>query len=389
MLALILFAILNLFVISCANAIAKTRVIDSVEYKFVPTKIMMDHGIQMPRLGVGTAGMKGCGAAAVYHALLHGVRMVDTAQAPEWYSEEEAGKGVLDFLQANKDLDKDIEHTHAQGEIVVPACVDIHDIYLVTKVHPRSFEFSALHAAVQTSHNLLTGGRDDKSLDLVLLHSPYCWPGHCSVEQERHRWQDAWRALEQLKRGHRRTRKDQPKGQGQGQLVANIGVSNFDLLQLHELLEMTNTKVAAIQNWCDPFHQDRDVRAFAREHGIEYMAYSSLGTQWPRGSGKQSTAEYMPRKDGEGGGNPVFDDLTLQRIAGEHSSSVTEVVLCWLLQEGVVAIPRSRSPEHQRENSFQNRRANEEGEGEMYRCFLDDADLEDIRALDGTLGLPW
>lgn len=46
----------------------------------------------------------------------------------------------------------------------------------------------------------------------------------------------------------------------------------------------------------DPFHQDREVRRLAAEHGIEYMAYSSFGTQW-------------------GDSNPVLEDPTLLQVS--------------------------------------------------------------------------
>ena len=154
-------------------------------------------------------------------------------------------------------------------------------------------------------------------------------------------------------------------------LVDNVGVSNFDVTQLQALLELTDTRVGAVQNWCDPFHQDRWVRSLAERNGVVYMAYSSLGTQW---LGKT------------GGVNPVLQSPELQRIAAAHSASVSEVVLCWLLQEGAVAIPRSSSPQHISDNSLGRLRDEPSG---GFRCFLSLQDLSDILALDGTLGLPW
>ena len=204
-----------------------------------------------------------------------------------------------------------------------------------------------------------------RALDLVLLHSPYCWPYHCTLEQESQPWQAAWLTLESLKTAG---------------LVANIGVSNFDLAQLQQLQGLSNTRVAAVQNWCDPFHQDRWVRSLAARSGMVYMAYSSLGTQW---LGKT------------GGSNPVLESPVLRGIGAEHGgASVSEVVLCWLLQEGVVAIPRSGSAAHIAANSlgrlYEDSAKPESVEsGGAYRCFLTEENLATIRALDGTLGTPW
>lgn len=65
-------------------------------------------------------------------------------------------------------------------------------------------------------------------------------------------WQDAWRELEKFYR--------------EGAVQA-IGVSNFSANLLRELLEMAVVTPAAVQNWMDPFHQDREVRALCSENG--------------------------------------------------------------------------------------------------------------------------
>jgi diketogulonate reductase-like aldo/keto reductase len=337
------------------NKLPKYAILEDDVAVHVPAVISLSRSVHLPRLGVGTAGLGARGSAVVYEALSAGVRLIDTAQATEWYSEEEIGRGINDFLRSSTNTSLD-------------------GIFVVTKVHPRSYAPFAITASIRRSQQLLTSGIGDggKPLDLVLLHSPYCWPGHCTPAQEQLSWQDAWRRLETLKRGA------QVQGREE-KLLRSIGVSNFDEAQLRELLAMATTKVAAVQNWCDPFHQDRAVRRMAAEAGVPYMAYSSLGTQWQR----------WP--------NVVLSDPTLLEIARRRRASVAEVVLCWLLQEGVVAIPRSSDLEHLRENSLQRRRsAAQDQEADSgadaeagYRCFLSPADLEKIRALDGTLGLPW
>lgn len=71
-------------------------------------------------------------------------------------------------------------------------------------------------------------------------------------------WRDAWRELERLYR--------------EGAIQA-IGVSNFSANLLRELLEMAVVTPAAVQNWMDPFHQDRDVRALCSENGELWYLY--------------------------------------------------------------------------------------------------------------------
>lgn len=300
----------------------------------VSSFIRLDHGVKMPRVGLGTAALQGLDASVVLEAASSGVRLIDTAQAPEWYSEERVGRGIRDYVS----LSTERRASNA-------------DFFVITKIHPRSFGQPDLHDALGQSRWLLL--RAERPLDLVLIHAPFCWQGHCTEQQQQQTWQTAWRHLEAAKQD--------------GQMLG-IGVSNFDATQLQELLQLSNTKVTAVQNWCDPFHQDRDTRRLAAEHGVQYIAYSSFGTQWGR------------RR------NPVLESPELKSIAAAHDTSVTDVVLCWLLQEGAVAIPRSTSSQHIIANSLQHRY---DAQRQAYRCFLTDEDLAVIRALDGTLGNPW
>ena len=142
-----------------------------------------------------------------------------------------------------------------------------------------------------------------------------------------------------------------------------IGVSNFDAQQLQELVHMANSKIAVIQNWMDPLHQDAPVRQVASENGIAYMAYSSFGTQW-------NAQKYSLR------GNIVLDNPLLKQLSRKYGVGVTDVVLSWLMQENVIAIPRSSKIEHLVANN-------------RYHFFLESEDVESIRRLDGSMGNPW
>lgn len=142
-----------------------------------------------------------------------------------------------------------------------------------------------------------------------------------------------------------------------------IGVSNFDAQQLQELVHLANSKVSVVQNWMDPLHQDALVRQVASENGIAYMAYSSFGTQW-------SDEKYAVR------GNVVLNNPLLMQLAKKYAVGVTEVILSWLMQENVIAIPRSSKPEHISSNN-------------KYHFFLEARDVESIRRLDGSIGNPW
>ena len=303
------------------------------------TRLSGKNGLQIPRIGFGTAGLGQSTQEAVQVALDLGYNMIDTAQAQEWYSEESVGRGLRESRRS------------------------MEEVFVVTKVHPRSFAFSRLERDLERSHSQLCD--TNSLLDLVLIHVPYCWPGHCTEAEKRHTWQQCWRNLEFFK--------------SKGRFVSHLGVSNFDKALMEALLSYSNTQVAAVQNWCDPFHQDLEVREFAAKHNIVYMGYSSFGTQWSHKLGY----------------NPVLESPVILDIATKHQVSASQVVLSWLLQEEVVSLPRSASPLHIRENSFIGLRntsggLNDHKDGkDIYECFLDHDDLYRIHALDGTLGVPW
>jgi diketogulonate reductase-like aldo/keto reductase len=289
----------------------------------------------VPRIGLGTAGMGGWTELSICDALESGFRLIDTAQAHEWYSEQALGE-ALEHCWWGRELD---------------------DLTIVTKVHPRSYEPAKLLASLEASSRAIYGktpAGPSRPLDAVLLHAPFCWQNHCSPQDLAFQWQDAWPALEHA--------------QALGKVQA-IGVSNMGVYHMTELLGFANTKPALLQNWMDPFNQDRAVRSLCEEHGIAYMAYSTFGTQWNH-------------KFKE---NPVFTSDVLLSIADRHNVNVTDVVLSWAVQEGVIVLPRSSSKAHIASNAALLPSVGET----VYNTFLSADDMKAIAALDGTLGSLW
>ncbi len=203
-----------------------------------------------------------------------------------------------------------------------------------------------------------------ESIDVVLLHAPNCWPGHCTPEEEKVGWRTGWKNLEKLKEIHN---------------IQHIGVSNFDISLMEELLRLSDSKVAVVQNWMDPFHQDAEVRALAAAHHIQYMAYSSFGTQWSNGRARFRDHNPVLNLDSRYGEN-----LVLRQLAERHGVSIAAVVLSWAMQmDGVTIIPRSSSPQHIADNfGFLSA-------GLAQPVVLSGEEVAEITALDGVLGYPW
>jgi diketogulonate reductase-like aldo/keto reductase len=130
-------------------------------------------------------------------------------------------------------------------------------------------------------------------------------------------WRDSWRAFEQLK---------------ESGFVRTIGVSNFDLAELEELLRLATVPPAVVQNWFDPFHQDREVRHLCADHGVVYQGYSVLGNGWV--------------DDGLADVSPVLGSELVAHIAKRYSVSAAQVVLRWAYQESVATIVRTTNRLH-------------------------------------------
>eukprot|EP01006_Ploeotia_vitrea_P052140 TRINITY_DN67655_c5_g1_i1.p1 TRINITY_DN67655_c5_g1~~TRINITY_DN67655_c5_g1_i1.p1 ORF type:complete len:359 (-),score=21.99 TRINITY_DN67655_c5_g1_i1:114-1190(-) len=271
--------------------------------------------VEMPRIGLGTAGLQDS-TKLVTAALQAGYRAIDTAaQIAVWYQNEDKIGAVLDSFKQT---------------------IPRNEIFITTKLHPEDLGTEPTKNAVSTSLTLLK----TSYIDLYLIHAPVCWQGFCS-KQPKGDWKESWRAMEDLYR--------------EGKLKL-LGVSNFWPDLLDELYQFAAIKPHVIQNWCDPFHQDRLTRKWAAERGIVYTAYSSLGTQWSA-RGKQ---------------NPVTNSVVLKSIANRMGKSIPQVVLRWQLQHNLVVIPKTNSAEHAAQNLL------------LFGWSLSDADMTAIDALEGS-----
>lgn len=107
-------------------------------------------------------------------------------------------------------------------------------------------------------------------------------------------------------------------------------------------------------------HQDVQIRELALSHGIQYQAYSSLGTQWVHFRGYKE--------------NPVLTNPTLQSIASKHGVDVAQVVINWATRHGMSVLPASRNPERQKSNLHSTKTFD-----------LSDEEMAMIDGLDGNL----
>ena len=205
----------------------------------------------------------------------------------------------------------------AVGRAIAASGVPRHELFITTKLWLADAGEEQTQRAFDRSLKRL--GLD--YLDLYLIHQPY---GDVY---------GAWRAMEQLHDAGR---------------VRAIGVSNFHPDRLMDLVIHHRIKPAVNQIETHPFCQQSATAAFLREQGVQHESWA-------------------PFAEGQHG---LFSHPALSGIAQAHGRSVAQVVLRWLLQRGVVAIPKSVKPERIAEN---------------FRVFdfeLGDADMAAIATLD-------
>lgn len=161
-------------------------------------------------------------------------------------------------------------------------------------------------------------------LDLYLIHMPY---GD---------YQGSWRAMEDL--------------YDQGRVRA-IGVCNFLPDRLIDLI--LSSRIAPMVNQIElhPFTQQIALRKVMDEQGVAPMAWAPLAK----------------------GRRGIFDNPVLMRIGQRYGKAPAQIVLRWLTQQGICAIPKSAHEERIRENH------------NIADFSLDDDDMHDIRAMD-TVG---
>ncbi|WON76453.1 2,5-didehydrogluconate reductase DkgA [Serratia sp. UGAL515B_01] len=161
-------------------------------------------------------------------------------------------------------------------------------------------------------------------VDLYLIH----WP-----KPAQDQYVDAWRSLIKMRQ--------------QG-LVKSIGVCNFNIPHLQRLLEETSVAPVINQIELHPLLQQRQLHAWNATHHIITESWSPLAQ----------------------GGEGVFDQALIKKLAEKYNKSPAQIVLRWHLDSGLIAIPKSVTAARIRENF------------DVFDFKLDKDELSEIAKLD-------
>lgn len=238
-------------------------------------------------------------------------------QVPDLQECERSVRDAIDTGYRLIDTAASYTNEEAVGKAVKACGVDREELFITTKVWIQSNGYEGTLKAFEDSLRKL----QLEYLDLYLIHQPF---GDVYGE---------WRAMEKLYK--------------EGKVRA-IGVSNFqpdrliDLIVHHEIVPAVN------QVETHPFHQQIDTHKFMQELNVQIESWG------PFAEGKHD----------------IFKNERLLSIAEKYKKSTAQVILRWLTQRGVVAIPKSVLKERMEENF------------NIFDFKLNNEDLETISTLD-------
>jgi 2,5-diketo-D-gluconate reductase A len=232
----------------------------------------------------------------------------------------ECERSVVDAIQTGYrliDTAQSYENEEAVGNAIKRSGVAREDLFITTKLWIQSDGYKDTREAFEVSLKKL----QLDYLDLYLIHQPY---GDVYAE---------WRVMEDLYK--------------EGKVRA-IGVSNFHPDRLIDLIIHNEIVPAVNQIETHPFHQQNETQKFLQDNNVQIESWG------PFAEGK----------------NNIFHNELLLSIGKKYNKTIAQVILRWLTQRGVIAIPKSVRKERMEENF------------NIFNFKLSEEDMQAIKALD-------
>jgi len=212
----------------------------------------------------------------------------------------ECERSVIDAIQTGYrliDTAASYGNEEAVGRAIQHCGVAREDLFVTTKMWISDAGYEKARKAFERSMQRL----QLDTLDLYLIHQPY---------GDVH---GAWCAMEELYQEGR---------------VRAIGVSNFYPDRLMDMVVHHSVVPAVNQIETHPFHQQIETQQFLQDNGVQIEAWGPFAE----------------------GRNNIFQNELLTSLAAKYHKTVAQIILRWLTQRGVVAIPKTTHKERMSEN---------------------------------------
>ena len=255
--------------------------------------ITLNDGVKIPAIGFGVFMILADGSTykAVREALDAGYRHIDTATA--YFNEEEVGKAVRD------------------------SGISREEIFVTSKLWLSHYGYERAKLGIDRSLKKL--GLD--YIDLYLIHQPYGdVPG-------------AWKAMEEAKAAGK---------------LRSIGVSNMTPKIWNEFVPQFSTLPSVNQVECNPFSQQKELRAILDKNNVKLECWYPLG---------HGSAE-------------LLNHSVITELAQKYGKDAGQIILRFEVQEGFITLPKSSTPERIKSNI------------NIFDFTLTDKEMNSIRALD-------
>lgn len=255
--------------------------------------ITLNDGVKIPAIGFGVFMIPADGSTykAVREALDAGYRHIDTATA--YFNEEEVGKAVRD------------------------SGISREEIFITSKLWLSHYGYERAKVGIDRSLKKL--GLD--YIDLYLIHQPYGdVPG-------------AWKAMEEAKAAGK---------------LRSIGVSNMTPKIWNEFVPQFSTLPSVDQVECNPFSQQKELRAILDKNNVKLECWYPLGH----------------------GNAELLNNSVITGLAKKYGKDAGQIILRFEVQEGFITLPKSSTAERIKSNI------------NIFDFTLTDEEMNSIRALD-------
>ena len=306
-------------------------------YDDIPT-ITLTNDVELPLVGLGVGNLQTNRVETmIYEAIKsdNRIRLIDTSQIAD--NEKEVCSGIIAGVNRFK------KSSNVEGRL---------QVHVVTKVWHTHLGYERTKMAVKQSLQNFATAVKEKNIDFklhILLHHPKCIDDQdefsCEHQEKNlpskvrkagpapyldkdNAWKESWKALEDM----------YTSGDYNG--LASIGISNFSVEEVKDLLDIANVKPHLIQVNVRSLIADPLLIQHCQENGIHIQVYNVMTNLLKAPSSPNALHSIM-----------TIANMVSKRSLVEIQVTLPQVALKWLMQLGISSIPRTHDLDHLTENS--------------------------------------